>query len=66
MENKENVLLSTEETAKYLGVEAGTLNVWRCVKRYDLPYIKVGRLVKYRKSDLDAFIEKNQVNVGGL
>lgn len=53
-----NLLLSTAEAAAYLGVVPDTLNVWRCTKRYDLPYIKVGRLVKYRKSALDAFLEK--------
>jgi len=50
-------LLTTTEAAAYLGVAPETLNVWRCTKRYDIPYIKVGRLVKYRKSALDAFLE---------
>lgn len=40
-------LLSRQETAELLGVSSGTLAVWLCCKRYDLPYIKVGRLVKY-------------------
>lgn len=51
-------LMTTAEAATYLGVAPETLNVWRCVKRYDIPYIKVGRLVKYRKSALDAFLEQ--------
>lgn len=44
------------EAAAYIGVTEGTLSVWRCTKRYDIPYIKVGRLVKYRKSALDAWL----------
>ena len=52
-------LLTRREAAAYLGVSEQTLAVWKCTKRYDLAYVKIGRLVKYRKSDLDAFIEKN-------
>ena len=52
-------LLTTEQAAAYLGVKPRSLEVWRCVGRYDLPYIKVGRLVRYRRSDLDAFLERN-------
>ena len=40
-------LLNRQETADLLGVSSGTLAVWLCCKRYNLPYIKVGRLVKY-------------------
>ncbi len=52
-------LLSRREAAAYLGIAPQTLAIWKCCKRYDLPYIKIGKLVKYRKSDLDAFISKN-------
>jgi excisionase family DNA binding protein len=51
------------QAAAYLGVEANTLAIWRCTKRYPLPYIKVGRLVRYRKSDLDAFLASRTVEV---
>ncbi len=44
--------------AEYLGVSADTLAVWRCTGRYNIPFIKVGRLVKYRKSALDAFLDR--------
>ncbi len=53
-----NVLFTRREAANYLGVGESTLAVWACVGRYDLPYVKIGRLAKYRKADLDAFIEK--------
>ena len=52
-------LLSRVEAAAYLGVAKQTLAIWACNKRYDLPYVKIGKLVKYRKIDLDAFIAKN-------
>lgn len=50
-------LFTPKETAEYLGVSHDTLSVWRCVGRYNIPFIKVGRLVKYRKSSLDAFLD---------
>ena len=54
-------LLSTPEAAKFLGVSPGTLSIWRCTKRYDLPYIKLGHLVKYDITDLENFVESRKV-----
>jgi hypothetical protein len=51
-------LLDEEPAAEILGVVPGTLSVWRSTGRYDLPYVKIGRSVKYRPSDLRAFIER--------
>ncbi len=51
-------LFNPIETAAYLGVSKDTLSVWRCVGRYNIPFIKVGRLVKYRKSALDEFLAR--------
>lgn len=55
-------LYNRPEAAIYLGVTVGTLAVWASSKRYELPYVKIGRLVKYRKSDLDAFISSRIIN----
>lgn len=52
-------LLCREEAAAILGTTPGTLAVWASTKRYNLPFIKIGRLAKYKKSDLLDFIEKN-------
>ncbi len=58
--NKE--LLTRAESAEFLGLKSkGTLDVWACNKTYNLPYVKVGRLVRYRKSDLLAFIESRTI-----
>lgn len=51
-------LLTPEEVAELLGVTTHTLAVWRCSQRYDLPYVKSGRLGRYRVPDLEAFIER--------
>ncbi len=49
-------LLTKEDVSEILGVTVGTLAVWRATKRYKLPYVKSGRLVRYRDSDVQAFI----------
>jgi excisionase family DNA binding protein len=51
-------LLSPRQVADLLGVTPHTLAVWRCEGRYDLPYVKSGRLVRYRAADIEAFIER--------
>ena len=49
-------LMTPAEVAAYLGVSIETLNVWRCTKRYNLAYVKTGRLVRYRAEDVEAFV----------
>jgi excisionase family DNA binding protein len=55
-------LLTPAEVAKRLRVTVGTLNVWRCVKRTNLKYIKVGRAVRYRPEDVEEFLRQNLVS----
>lgn len=55
-------LLNNDQAAAYIGVTPRTLEVWRCTKRHQIPYIKVGRLVKYRKPALDAFLDQQTVD----
>ncbi len=54
--NPKTELLTRREAAEYLGVLEQTLAVWACTKRYNLPVVKVGSLCKYRRSDLERFI----------
>ena len=49
-------LITPEEAAKFLGLSTITLAVWRCRKRYNLQYYKIGRLVRYTENDLLEFI----------
>ncbi len=58
---QQTTLFDTDTAAAYLDVTPRTLEVWRCVKRHAIPYIKVGRLVKYRQSDLDVWLESRTV-----
>ena len=59
--NTSTELKSRKEAATYLGISPQTLAVWACNKRYDLPFIKIGRRVMYRLADLQAFIERNTI-----
>lgn len=58
-------LLSRREAADFLGLKEQTLAAWITTGRYRLPCIKVGRLAKYRLSDLEKFLERRTVDVGG-
>ncbi|MGI6638399.1 MAG: helix-turn-helix domain-containing protein [Desulfobulbus sp.] len=49
-------LLTPEETANMLGIQAQTLAAWRCKRRYPLRYVKLGRAIRYRREDVEAFI----------
>jgi excisionase family DNA binding protein len=49
-------LLTREEAATYLGVRPQTLAMWHANGRYSLRCVKVGRLVRYRKADLDQWL----------
>ena len=59
--NTEKPDLTDTDAAAYLGVQPSTLKTWRCTHRYNLPFYKVGWFVRYKKSDLDAFIESRRV-----
>ena len=50
-------LLDERAAAAVLDVAVGTLSVWRSTGRYALPFVKVGRKVRYRRTDLTAWLE---------
>jgi hypothetical protein len=54
-------LLDTQPAADYIGVKPHTLEVWRCTGRYGLPFLRVGGRIKYRVSDLDAWLASRTV-----
>lgn len=55
-------LLTPEQAAAHLGIKPQTLAVWRNTNRRKLPYVKVGSSVRYRRQDLEQFIESNLCN----
>lgn len=56
-----SILVDRGTAARHLGIEKSTLSVWASTKRYNLPYVKIGRLVRYKICDLDAFIASRVV-----
>ena len=54
-------LLTPEQVSESLNVTTHTLAVWRCEGRYNLPYIKTGRLVRYRECDVIACINNRLI-----
>jgi len=46
-----------KQTAEAIGVAEATLATWRSTQRYPLKYLKVGKLIRYRKSDVLAFLD---------
>lgn len=49
-------LIDPKPAADLLGIAEGTLSVWRSTGRYNLPFIKVGRKVKYSRKALEAWL----------
>jgi excisionase family DNA binding protein len=49
-------MLTPSQVADMLGVSVGTLSVWRTTGRYEVPFIKVGRNVRYKLKDIQAFL----------
>ncbi len=49
--------MTREQAAEYLRLKVSTLDKWACTNRYGLPMTRVGRLCRYRKSDLDKWLE---------
>lgn len=61
-------MLSREEAARFLGLKPQTLAVWASTNRYGLRFFKIGRLARYRLSDLEQFVQARAVEpsaVGG-
>lgn len=54
-------LLDEIETAAELRKSVGTLRNWRCSRLEGPAFIKVGRNVRYRRSDLEAYLQSRRV-----
>jgi hypothetical protein len=50
-------LLTETQAAETLGLEPATLRRWRWAGYDNLPYLKIGRSVRYDPDDIAAFIE---------
>lgn len=58
-------LLTTEEAARFLSLERGTLLNWRWAGKKAPRWRKLGRSVRYLRQDLEAFIADSAGGAGG-
>jgi len=54
-------LMLTPEAAEILGFAEKTLEKDRCTRELGIPYVKLGRAVRYRLTDLMKFIDERVV-----
>ena len=60
--NQSEILLTRKEAADFLGYSEKTLAIWKCVQRYPLPYLKIGRKIRYKLADLEHFKMEYSLN----
>jgi excisionase family DNA binding protein len=55
--------MTEAEVAGFLGVPQRTLQTWRIQKR-ELPFVKIGRLIRYSRADITVYLSQRKVAVG--
>lgn len=56
--------MGSAEAARYLGITTRTL--YRLIDSGDLPAYKLGRVIRLKRSDVEAFIEGARITPGTL
>jgi len=57
----ERRFLNKKELADLLGLKEGTVSVWVCHRK--IPYVKVGRLVKFDLRRIEEWLKETSVEV---
>jgi excisionase family DNA binding protein len=55
----DDVLATPEQAAKLIQINASTLQKWRSTGENNIPFVKIGRSVRYRVSDLRDYVERH-------
>lgn len=55
------IFYTVDELSEYLGVEKSTVYTW--VHTRQIPYYKIGRLVKFKVDEIQVWVEERKVNV---
>jgi len=58
----EKEFLTIEELSKFLSIKKSTL--YRIVENGELPHFKIGRLLRFRSSELDGWLESHKQEYG--
>ncbi len=59
MEEMTEKFIGLEDAALHLGVKAQTVRIW--IKDRGLPAYKIGKLLKFRCSEIDAWMQRGRV-----
>ena len=54
--------LNPKEVNKEFGLSVSTLAKWRMENKF-LPFSKIGKYIKYKRADIEAFLNDNLVEV---
>ena len=57
MQTIEKEFLSTKDVARLFSVSQQTVRTW--YRTGQLPYVQIGMTIRFRRDDVQAFIEKN-------
>lgn len=57
-------LLSPRQVSELTGVPETTLAQWR-YRKQGIPYLRIGRLVRYAHADVDAYLQRCRIEVRG-
>jgi len=57
----EREMISPKELSQLAGISTNTLYYW--IQKRRIPYIKMGRLVRFRVSDLEKFIDERPITI---
>jgi len=55
----ESEYLNVEQLSRYLGIKKS--NIYAKVRRREIPFYRVGRLIMFKKEEIDAFMDKCRV-----
>jgi excisionase family DNA binding protein len=55
--NSPKILLTTREAASILGIGKSTLDQDRLYGRLGLPFVRLGRSIRYRRSDVEDYLQ---------
>lgn len=55
----DDVLATPDEAAKLIKINASTLQKWRSTGENAIPFVKIGRSVRYRVTDLRDYVERH-------
>jgi excisionase family DNA binding protein len=61
---KKDDLMTKREVMDYLRISLATID--RLIKRYAFPYIKLGKRVLFRRSEIDAYLESKTIRKKGF